>query len=140
MSITTMFAPLFAQVALTFALLVWLGWIRVPAVRSGEVKLRDIALDKDNWPPRAIQAGNAFSNQFELPVLFYLVVVLATFSARANLLLLVLAWLFVASRVLHALVHITTNNVPRRAMFYAIGAGVLGLMWIVLLIEVIFGI
>jgi hypothetical protein len=137
MSITIMLAPLFVQVALTFALLIWLGLMRVPAVRRGEVKLRDIALDKDNWPPQAIQAANAFSNQFELPVLFYLVVVLAVFSAESSVTLAVLAWIFVASRLLHALIHVTTNNVPRRAMLYAIGAGALGLMWVVYIVGLV---
>ena len=44
MSISAILAPLFVQVALTFVLLFWMGRSRVALLRSGEVKVRDIAL------------------------------------------------------------------------------------------------
>ena len=47
-------------------------------------------------------------------MLFYLLVVLAFFTARPTIALVVLAWLFVATRLLHALIHVTTNDVRRR--------------------------
>ena len=92
MSLIAVLGPVFVQVALTFALLIWSGTLRIRAVRTGVVHSRDIALRQPNWPPRATQISNAFQNQLELPVLFYVVVVLALFTARATLLLVVLAW------------------------------------------------
>ena len=73
MSLATAFAPVFVQVALTFALLV-LGGQRPRRrwCRSGAVKMRDVALGEPNWPARATQIINAYENQLELPVLFYL--------------------------------------------------------------------
>ena len=53
------------------------------AARRGEVKLRDIALGGDAWPARVRKISNAFQNQFELPVLFYLLVVLALVTNAA---------------------------------------------------------
>ena len=139
MSAATVLAPVFAQVALTFVILLWLGRLRVPAVRSGAVQTRDIALGQPNWPTDALQAGNAFRSQFELPVLFYLVSLLSLFTARSSFTLVVLAWLFVATRLLHALVHVTTNNVPRRFFAFAAGAGILMLMWVVYGFNLFFG-
>ena len=139
MSFAAAFAPVFVQVALTFVLLFWSGSIRVAAVRSGSVKMRDVALRQPNWPERATQVSNAYQNQLELPLLFYLVMVMAFFSAHMTMTLTVLSWLFVASRLLHALVHLTTNEMRRRFYLFAAGAMILVLMWLLFLLDVLFG-
>ena len=77
MSIQAVLLPLFVQVALTFALHYWMGFARVSSLRRGEVKTGDIALREPNWPVRVTQIANAFHNQLELPVLFYVLVALA---------------------------------------------------------------
>ena len=89
-----------------------------------------------NWPPRAQQAANAFSNQFELPVLFVALVPLALYTKKADLLFVVLAWIFVASRAVHAGVYVTSNHVPYRFQAYTLGALVLLVMWIVFAVRV----
>ncbi len=139
MSFAAAFAPVFVQVALTFVLLFWSGSIRVAAVRSGSVKMRDVALRQPNWPERATQVSNAYQNQLELPLLFYLFMVMAFFSAHMTMTLAVLSWLFVASRLLHALVHLTTNEMRRRFYLFAAGAMILVLMWLLFLLDVLFG-
>ena len=137
MSLSTVLAPVFVQVALTFALLTWLGALRVRSVRAGAVQARDVALGQPNWPPRVTQIANAYRSQLELPVLFYLVIVLALFSAHATVGLVVLSWLFVASRLLHALIHVTTNNLQRRFFTYLAGLIVLIALWLLFLVEVL---
>lgn len=139
MGATQVLAPVFAQVALTFALLFWMGRLRVAAVRKGDVRPGEVVLGQANWPPRVTQIGNAFRNQLELPILFYLVSLLSLFTARASLALVVLAWLFVATRLLHALIHVTTNNLARRFFTYLAGALILLLMWIVYFFALYFG-
>jgi hypothetical protein len=139
MGAAAVLAPVFVQVILTFGLLLWLGKLRYEAVRSGSVELRDVALDHSNYPPEIQQVANAFRNQFELPVLFYLVSMLSLFTARASLTLVVLAWLFVVTRIFHALIHVTTNNVPRRFFTYFAGAAILIVMWVVYGASLYFG-
>lgn len=131
--------PVFAQVALTFGLLIWMGQLRVSAVRSGAVRSADIALSQPNWPPQITQVNNAFQSQLELPTLFYLVSVLSLFTARASLALVVLAWFFVATRLFHALIHTTTNNVARRFFLYLAGTLALIAMWIIFGLDLYFG-
>lgn len=137
MSLIAVFAPLFVQVALTFGLLLWMGFLRVRLVNTRAVAIRDIALGEPNWPKQATQVANAYSNQFELPVLFYLVMVLAFFTANATTGLVILAWAFVATRLLHALIQVTTNNVPRRAIAFTAGLVVLVAMWVLLLGHIV---
>src|SRR5262245_21610913 len=107
MSIQAVLLPLFVQVLLTFVLLFWTGHVRVAAVRRGDVHPRDVALREQNWGKRETQIANAYHNQLELPLLFYVLTVLAWITRQADLLFVVLAWIFVALRLLHAFIHIT---------------------------------
>ena len=76
MSIQAVLLPLFVQVLLTFALMFGMMYFRMNAFRSGETRLSEIAMREPNWPKRATQFAYAFSNQFELPVLFYVLTLL----------------------------------------------------------------
>ena len=51
-------------------------YFRTSTLRRGETRLEDISLREPNWPQRATQFGYAFANQFELPVLFYVLTIL----------------------------------------------------------------
>jgi hypothetical protein len=137
MSIQFILLPLFVQVVLTFALGFWLAGLRAPAVRRGEIKPRDIALREPNWPKHMLQVGNSYQNQFEVPVLFYLLTVLAIVTKQADLLFVVLAWVFVLSRVAHATVHVTSNHLGRRGAWFGIGALVLAIMWLIFIVRIL---
>jgi hypothetical protein len=139
MSIQAVLLPLFVHVALVFAL-----WAGMAALRgrafTGGVRYDDIALGERKWPPRATQVGNAFANQFELPVLFYVLTILAILTRHADLLFVVMAWLFVLTRLGHAFIHVTSNHVPSRGAVYGIGALLLAIMWIIFAVRVLFAI
>jgi hypothetical protein len=139
MSIQAVLLPLFVQVALTFVLLFRMGMARVGVIKSGKVKIRDIALGQQAWPERETQLTNCFHNQFQLPVLFYVLVALALFTRKADLLFVLLAWLFVLLRVAHAWVHVTSNHVPMRFRWYLAGAVVLLAMWVVFAVQILLG-
>jgi hypothetical protein len=139
MSIPMILAPLFVQVLLTFALMLGMMCHRSTALRRGEARFDDIALREPNWPKRAMQFAYAFSNQFELPVLFYVLTILAMATRQADLVFVLLAWLFVALRVLQAWVHVTSNHVPSRGTFYGAGALVLLIMWVIFIIRILLG-
>jgi hypothetical protein len=114
-------------------------YFRSGAIRSGEVRFERIALREPNWPVRAMQFAYAFSNQFELPVLFYVLTILAMATRHADLLFVVMAWVFVLSRVAQAWVHVTGNNVPLRGAFYGVGALVLLVMWVIFIVRIMLG-
>lgn len=128
---------LLLQVAMTFGLLLWLGYVRVPLVTRREVKIKDIALSRDGWPEHARQLASAVDNQFQLPVLFYVAVLLTLWNNTGTWLELILGWGFVASRAVHAAIFTTTNNVPRRFYVWTIGFFILMAFWIILAIKLI---
>ena len=127
-------AAAFAMVALALGLLAWLGMIRIPLVVAGKVRTGDIALSRDPWPTREKQISNAFDNQFQLPVLFYLACGFSILM-QAGLADAILAWAFVASRYAHALIFVTTNDVPKRFFAFSIGFFVLLAFWLLLLFR-----
>jgi hypothetical protein len=137
MSIQAVLLPLFVQVVLTFVLLFWMGRARVACVRRGDVHPREIALREPNWPKRETQISNAYQNQLELPVLFYLLTVLAWLTKHADLLFVILAWVFVLLRILHVGVHVTDNRLTRRFAVFAAGAIVLAVMWGVFVLRIL---
>jgi hypothetical protein len=140
MSIQAILLPLFVQVALTLFLLFWTGRARVAAVRRGDVHPRDIALRQPNWPKQETQIANAYHNQLELPVLFYVLTILAIITRHADLLFVVLAWVFVILRLAHAYIHLTSNHVGRRFAAFAASVVVLLIMWVIFILQIMLGI
>ena len=137
MSIEAILMPMFTQVALTFVLLFWMGFLRMQAIRSGAVKPEQIALREPHWPLRVLQIGNAFHNQIELPVLFYVVVLLALITRTLDVIIYVLSWMFVLSRIVHAYIHVTSNRLDRRTGVFGIGAIALLLMWVIVVARIL---
>jgi hypothetical protein len=136
-SITAILLPVYVQVALTFILLLWMGSSRLSSLRAGEVKVKDIALGERNWPSRILQVQNAYHNQFELPVLFYVLVTLALFTRKADMLFVVMSWMFVTSRLVHAAIHTTSNKVALRFQAFVVGVLILAAMWVIFGIRVL---
>jgi hypothetical protein len=132
--------PLFVQVALIFGLLFWMGSARVGAIRRREVRMADIALIQSNWPPRIQQIGNCYGNQFQLPVLYLVLTALVMILRKADIVFVVLAWIFVLSRVVHAAIHTTSNDVRLRFYGFLFGAIVLLLMWIIFAVQALIGV
>lgn len=138
MSIPAVLAPVFVQVALTFVLLFWMGRERFASVRAGQVRVKEIALGERNWPARVQQIANTFHNQFEVPMLFYALVALALLTRQADLVFVVMAWIFVAARLVHAYIYTTSNMVIRRFQAFMAGTTVLMLMWVIFAVRVLF--
>jgi hypothetical protein len=138
MSIQFQLLPLFVQVLLTFVVLLTLAGRRYGAVRAGEVR-GSVALRERNWPPYTQQAEFNYQNQFELPVLFYVLTILAIYTRHADLLFVLMAWVFVVLRVLHALVHVTSNKISFRGPVFAASAIVLMIMWAIFAARILLG-
>jgi hypothetical protein len=137
MSVQAVLMPLFVQVALTFGLWFWMAYERGRLLRSGKVQPHEIALREPNWPPRALQIGNAAHNQLETPLLFYLLTTLAIITRQADAAFVGLAWVYVVLRVLHAYVHVTSNRIAVRGPAFAASLLVLFVMWVVFAVRIL---
>ncbi|WP_245489074.1 MAPEG family protein [Mesorhizobium sp. M7D.F.Ca.US.004.03.1.1] len=106
-----------------------LGRRRYGAVRSGEAKAGQFKV-RSTEPASSITVAANLTNQFELPVLFYVLCLTLHLTNGVNYLTLALMWIFVASRYFHAWVHLTSNNLLLRSRSFFVGAVILLLGWI----------
>lgn len=137
MSAQMVLLPVFALVGLTFGLLIWMVMARRSTLVSRETKIKDIALGEPNWPVRVTQIANCYRNQFELPVLFYILIALAYPIRHADLVIVILSWVFVAMRFVHAGIFVTSNDFGRRSTVWLAGALVLLAMWVYFALKIL---
>jgi hypothetical protein len=129
--------PVFVLVGLTFALLLWMAGARRQALVGGETRVRDVVLGQPNWPTRATQVGNSFKNQFELPLLFYILIALALPLRHADLFIVLMSWVFVITRFAHAGIFVTSNDMKQRSLAWFAGVLVLFAMWIYFALRIL---
>jgi len=119
------FAPVALQVLLTLWLYVALAVAKSRAVGRGEVNEERRALHDDAWPDNVLKINNNIRNQFEVPVLFYVLIGTLWAIGAVNTYVHIAAWIFVISRVVHAAVHTGANYVPMRRRIFMFGCLVL---------------
>jgi hypothetical protein len=129
MNQTTIFWPVLAHVLLVYIVYGVMGRRRYFAVKSGEAKVGQYKV-RSTEPSSSVTVANNLINQFELPVLFYVLCLALHLTNGVNYLTLALMWIFVASRYFHAWVHLTSNNLLLRSRSFFLGAVILLLAWI----------
>jgi hypothetical protein len=108
-----------AQIGLTFFLYAWLTFARTRAVARGETEYACFVLGRDE-PLHVARITRNLANQFELPAIFYALVVLLIALGRVTWVDVAAAWVFVAGRVAHTLVQTLTDNVRLRGQVFTI--------------------
>ncbi|MER2535827.1 MAG: MAPEG family protein [Rhizobiaceae bacterium] len=129
MNETAILWPLLAQVALTYVVYAVLGYRRREAVLRHGASPDNFRL-RTTEPESSATVANNLSNQYELPVLFYVVCLGLYVTQGVSAVTLLLAWLFVLARIAHAFIHLTSNRVSRRGLAFAVGYVLLGVLWL----------
>ena len=130
-----MLYPMFAMIVLTSIVGVMVLSVRVKSVKAGQVRLRSLKLmENEGWPELVQKTTNNFSNQFEIPMLFYVAGVAYLALGIDSLVGLVAAWCFVVFRVIHAYIHITYNHILHRLTAFWLAFMAVLVMWINLLV------
>ncbi|MEH6556974.1 MAG: MAPEG family protein [Oceanicoccus sp.] len=119
------FIPVIIQVALTLCLYIYLGIAKTRAVKLGEVDESRRALHNDAWPDSVLKINNCIRNQFEAPLLFYVLIGILWSIGGTNIYVHLAAWIFVLSRIGHALIHTGSNYVPLRRKLFMAGCYIL---------------
>jgi hypothetical protein len=127
-----LYAPILVQLSLTGLIYFWLGYNRIKARVQRTVVLPSARHLPATYPPKAHQAADCLRNQFEMPVLFYVTILVAIMVGVTSTALLVAAWVFVICRIAHALIHMSYNKVPHRFYVWCIGL----IAWATMLIIV----
>ena len=130
--------PLFAMFGLTALVLARLAVLRVGAIQRREVAMDYYTTYQDGEEPAHIRVVTRnFLNLFEMPLLFYVIVILAYATQQSSPWLVGCAWLYVALRLAHTAVHLTSNRVPVRFRLYFASNFALLAMWGTLLVRLL---
>ena len=124
------FLPVLVQILLTIAGFMLLGVRKAKAIKAGEVDSTKTALDNDAWPDYVVMVSNNMRNQFQVPVLFYVLCFMFYSINAVTTTVLYLAWAFVISRIIHAYIHMSSNYVPARFRVFTIGFVIMTIMTI----------
>jgi len=133
------FLPVVVQVLLTLGVFVTLAVAKGRALRAGEVDETRRAVHEDAWPENVIRINNNIRNQFQLPVLFYVLVIVLCLLDAAGAFTQLVAWLFVLSRAVHVYIHLGSNYVPYRRKAFMFGAVMIMVMAVAALRAILAG-
>ena len=123
--------PMFAMVLLTATVLGILFRSRVRAVRDQKVTTKYFRVFQgETEPEETAKPGRHFANLFEAPTLFYAACLAAMVTRQVGTTIVVLAWAYVAARLVHAGIHLGSNRLRFRIRAYFASWLVLGAMWI----------
>lgn len=129
--------PALAMIFWIFVVGVILALRRKNAFASGAVRIADVAVSTERYPLPARLASANFSNQFETPVVFFALIMLAMEAGATGYAMAFLAWLYVATRIAHTLIHIGSNPLPLRGAIYGVGLLALFCMWLGILLTIL---
>ncbi|HIP95318.1 MAG TPA: hypothetical protein EYH38_03745 [Leucothrix sp.] len=128
---STIIYPLIGMVFLTFIVGVKMLASRIRAVKKEGMNPAFFALNRGaKQPDYLVRVSQHYENLFELPVLFYVVSLLIFITNKTDQIYLALAVSFVVIRYIHALIHITYNNLIHRRNSFLMGTIVLFIMWL----------
>lgn len=133
-----MYWPAVAMAALTFAVWLYMYSRRVAQMKRERIHPQAVATSAQATARLTdSSAADNFRNLFELPVLFYLAIVVAAQTAQVRPLTLGLAWAFVVLRIAHSAIQCTYNKVMHRFYVYVSGGVALWLLWGVLAVGLL---
>lgn len=123
--------PMAALAIWTLLVLGLVPIVRVRASRQGRTHVKDYRYGESaNVPGDVALPNRNYMSLLELPVLFYVACLVQMASGREDIVMLALAWAFVAARIAHSLVHLSYNNVLHRLAVFATGVALVLVMWL----------
>jgi len=127
---TVIFQPFVATMILTMVVWAYMYGRRLPfifASRLDPKQMTPLELARVS-PPAVANPSDNLKNLFELPTIFYAVVLYLFATHQVDTAYLAAAWGFFLFRVLHSAVHCTFNFIPLRFVLYVISAVALWFM------------
>ena len=120
--------PVLVQIILTILVYLKLARVKRQEYAAGNVDRERTALHQEAWPDSVVKINNNIRNQFETPVLFYILCLIFWGLNAVSALVLGLAWAYAICRLVHAYVHTTSNYVPVRFKVFLLSALILMIM------------
>ena len=128
---TAILWPMGVLVALVFVVQLQIPVRRFRAGAAKRVTAADFRYGESATVPGDVSIPNRnYINLFEAPVLFYIACLTLYVTSHVDGIALAMAWLYVALRIAHSVVHLTYNKLAHRGMLFALSNVVLASLWI----------
>jgi len=123
-------APMCAYTLLLFGIWALLGYVRISGSVRGMISDEYLRVGQGPLPPaKIVDVHHHFSNQFEVPLLFYLGCITALATQSVDGAMVTLAWSFVALRVIHTALVLVKNDPRTRVAPYVLSTLTVWAMW-----------
>jgi hypothetical protein len=133
-----MIYSMFAVFMLVFLVGCFAVRARFASVKKGDLSVRYFKLmsaeGSAHVPDVVTKTTRCFNNQFEIPVLFYVVATLYIVTGTTSDIALIFAWIFVVARYVHAFIHLTYNAILHRMLSFWLGFVCVFVLWVNLLL------
>jgi hypothetical protein len=123
----SLLTPMLALIVWSLSMLAWAYAVRIPAIRKAGIDpaTAQEPTSLDALPLKVRQVAYNYNHLMEQPTLFYALVAYSYLAGQQNGPNLVLAWAYVALRVVHSLVQATVNVILVRFAIFIAGTLVL---------------
>ena len=115
------FSPFFGAIFLTFLVWIYVYVRRIRFISNLKISAKDLAAPgklAQISPAEVSNPSDNFKNLFEVPVLFYALLLYLYVTKQADIVYVNAAWVFVAFRLFHSIVHCTFNLIMLRFYLY----------------------
>ena len=130
--------PVFALATLTFFITIRLAILRKRAVLQDGLKASYFRYNQGGEPPEYVLRNEQhYTNLYEQPVLFYAICLIGYVTAGVNPLTVALAWLYVASRLVHSYIHLRLNKLLKRRKAFIFCTATLITLWVVMFVQLV---
>ena len=130
------FLPMMVVLAIPVFVLLLNGKRKSVDRKNGTARA-EAAIDNTAWSAPVILTSNSLANQFQLPVVFYVLGFILFNINAVSTLVLALCWIFALSRWGHAIVHVTTNKIPHRMALFAVSTLALFILFGITAVRVV---
>ena len=130
MNQAAIFQPFFATMLLTVVVWAYMYGRRLPFIFASGLdpkQMTPLELARLS-PPQVSNPSDNLKNLFELPTVFYAIVLYLFVTDRVDTAYVSAAWVFFLFRAMHSAVHCTFNFIPLRFVLYVVSAGALWFM------------
>jgi hypothetical protein len=118
-------APIVALVAWSLVMWLWMYAKRIPAMNAAKIDTKNLvggsgADLKAVIPPQAQWPADNYNHLMEQPTLFYAIALVLALLGTGGGVNLIIAWAYVALRIVHSLVQATFNRVIIRFSIFSL--------------------
>ena len=120
--------PVIALVAWTLVIFVWMMSTRLPYLMKNNISAQELQNASDvavKLPGKERRVSDNYNHLHEQPTLFYALAIALALAGTAGTSQILLAWVYVASRVIHSIIQCTYNSVMHRFLLFFVGSAAL---------------